>query len=277
MTVPDFFHSLPTTPAAWQWQNDRFLPATSLPLWDRGFRYGMALFETIAVRHGRPLFLHEHLESLRCACVQRGFMPPKGWQPMAHPPSARPPSSGVDGILRFYVTAGEGSPTAAASGTRLFLLWEPQPPQLKTGYQVQLADRPYQPLFRGLKTANYWANIDALAHAQSIGHDEALLFSAEGVLVSACMANVFLVINGRLHTPETSCGARNGIIRQWVLSRHPVHEGIFGVEDVVKAEEIFLTNSRIGIMPVSQVAERLMAHSLRGSALRDEYEHAITG
>ena len=59
-----------STLPSWIWDGSKFVPATGLPLGDRGVRYGMALFESVAVRNGRPEFLTEHLLRLESSCKQ---------------------------------------------------------------------------------------------------------------------------------------------------------------------------------------------------------------
>ena len=49
----------------WQWNGTRFAPCATVPIEDRGFRYGMSVFETVAVMGGKPRFLAEHLDSLK--------------------------------------------------------------------------------------------------------------------------------------------------------------------------------------------------------------------
>ena len=107
-----------------------------------------------------------------------------------------------------------------------------------------------------MKTANYWFNCDALSHAYRRKLDETLLFNDRAELVSACTANVFLLRGDRLCTPARSSGCRPGVIREWVIARRKVEERRLRREDVVNADEIFLTNSWIGIMPVATVEGR---------------------
>lgn len=259
---------LPASPGCWQWKEGAFSPCNSLTLWDRGFRYGMALFETIAVRNGCARFVREHLESFVRACHGRGWALPTILEPHSDPMP-------TNGILRLYCTAGEGTLESPITKPGLYCLWEPQEFNLKESYRLHVHAAPHQPLFGGLKTANYWAHIEALSQARANGCDEALLFSNNGLLISASMANVFVLIDGTLHTPEESCGPRKGVIRQWVHARRHVEPSRLTRADLNAAQEIFVTNSRIGIMPVSAFAQRPMASTLFASELRNEYERAI--
>ena len=128
----------------------------------------------------------------------------------------------------------------------------------------------YQAVFSGLKTANYWFNCDALGRARRLGYDETLLFNDRAELVSGCMANVFIVRDEKLATPPRSSGARAGVIREWVIGRRKVEERRLRREDVVNADEIFLTNSWIGVMPVATVEGRPLGHRSVGPRLAGE-------
>jgi 4-amino-4-deoxychorismate lyase len=92
-------------------------------------------------------------------------------------------------------------------------------------------------------------------------------------LVSACCANVFVVHDDRIATPPRSSGARAGVIREWVIARRKVEERRLRREDVVNADEIFLTNSWLGVMPVATVEGRPLGHRSIGPKLAAELEN----
>jgi branched-subunit amino acid aminotransferase/4-amino-4-deoxychorismate lyase len=237
---------------AWHWCDDRFERCDSVPLADRGFRYGMSVFESLRVTGGEAEFLEKHVARLVQACAEReialddGALPPVGAL-----------FSGQSGFARIYVTAGDGGPSAPAEAPRVFVLLEDRaPPGADDAWEIGLHEESYHAPFGGLKTANYWFNCDALAQARGRGFDETLLFNDRAELVSACMANVFVVRDDRISTPPRSSGARAGVIREWVIGRRKVEERRLRREDVVNADEIFLTSSWIGVMPVATLEGR---------------------
>lgn len=234
----------------------------------------MALFETVALREGKPLFLSEHLLNLGEACKARGF--DAMLAESLGPQIARLTSGAGNGIIRLYLTAGDGAVASPVRTPQLLLLWEPQALPTKDCYQLDIHPLSHQPLFGGLKTANYWAHADALSTALANGADEALLLAHDGTLISACMANVFVLLGNELHTPGDECGARRGIVRQWVCTHRYVQLSRLSAAHLEAADEIFLTNSRIGIMPVSRVAKRSLGPRLFSTQLRREYEDFIS-
>jgi len=253
---------------AWRRNGAAFEPCESLPLTDRGFRYGMAVFESLRVTDGEAEFFERHLSRLVQACAEREITVEESALAAAEDLLRE---DGSSGFARLYVTAGDGGPAATAEQARILVFIEPRtPPDPEDAWEIGLHDESYHPVFGGLKTANYWFNCDALAHARRRGLDETLLFNDRAELASACMANVFLLCGERLCTPPRSSGARGGVIREWVIARRRVEERRLRREDVVNAEEIFLTNSWIGVMPVATVEGRPLGPRSVGPKLAAE-------
>ena len=251
---------------AWLWTGDRFEPGASVPITDRGFRYGMSVFESVRVSRGVPEFFDEHVTRLLSASAEREF-------PIAEAAvrAAAPLFAGLGGFARMYVTAGDGAPSAPCDQPRLFVFIEGRtPPDPDDPWELTFHDETHRPAFGGLKTGNYWFNTDAVALARRRGFDEALFFNDFGELVSACMANVFLVRDDRISTPARSSGCRAGVIREWVCARRKVEERRLKREDVLAADEVFLTNSWIGIMPVATVEGRPLGKRFIGPQLAAE-------
>ncbi|MDD5349187.1 MAG: aminotransferase class IV [Chthoniobacteraceae bacterium] len=238
---------------AFLWNGTDFAPCENVPLTDRGFRYGMALFESVAVRGGRAEFLDAHLARLEAAARRCGWpMERAAWVRAGE----RLPQLDGPAFARVYVTAGDGAPTAPVTAPRVFLFAEPREAAPQAAIRVRVHPEPFLPLFGGLKTANYWANAEALRQAREAGFGEALLFNPRGELVSACMANVFVELGGRLVTPPLSSGARAGVTREWVMQRRAVAERGLTRADLQNATACFLTSCWAGIVPVAALEER---------------------
>ncbi len=253
---------------AWRWTGAAFEPCASLPLTDRGFRYGMAVFESLRIARGEAEFFEQHLARLVQACAEREFAADetalRAAPTLFH-------SAARDGFARLYVTAGDGPLTAPAPHPRIFIFVEDRAaPNPDDAWELTLHDETHHPLFGGLKTANYWFQADVLAHAQRRGFDEALLFNDRAELISACCANVFLLHGDRLSTPARSSGARAGVIREWVIARRKVEERRLRREHVTTADEIFLTNSWLGVQPVATLEGRALGPRTTGPKLAAE-------
>ena len=141
----------------------------------------------------------------------------------------------------------------------------------------QYREYPSVPVLGGWKTGNYWAHLQAFATARQNGFDEALVFNIEGTVISASMANVFFVFGGMLRTPAVSVGARRGVLRAWIKEVTHVDDCLLSLEDLKKADECFLTSSRLGVMPVAEIEGRSMPSRVSGEALAALYRERILG
>ncbi len=253
--------------ATYRWNGTAFTPETALAVADRGFRYGMMVFETLALRKGRAVFLDEHLERLRAACEETGLTFPENIGALPTGPEC--------GIARLYVTAGPGQADAPAGSGEFLFQWEKRPSSLPDSYRLDDRVRPVLPVWPGLKTGNYWAHIRALQSARDSGFNEAVLTNPQGLVIGAAMANIFARIDGQLATPPLSTGARDGVTRSWVMQHRAVHKVDFTTGDLARADEIFLTSSGLGIMPVSHFGNRPLPSIAEPESLRREFEQAV--
>ena len=260
---------------AWMWTGAGFERTEGVPVTDRGFRYGMSVFESFPVRDGVGIFLERHLEKLREACAITGLTAPDG---------ALEGCAGVlrdagDGFGRIYVTAGDGAVTGECDGGRVLVLVERReatPGRVyHRGYDVEVHAGGHVPLFGGVKTGNYWSNLRAFREGVAARCNETLLFTPAGHLISACMANVFVVTGGRVQTPDLSSGARAGVVREWVMRRIVVEETLMTRADLGAAEEVFLTSSWLGIMPAASVEGRTPGERKVSAPLLEAYRKEV--
>jgi branched-subunit amino acid aminotransferase/4-amino-4-deoxychorismate lyase len=236
----------------------------------------MSVFESLPVRKHRPLFLLPHYQRLQHACAQTGFVTAL---PRLEEFETLLRGISFDGFARIYVTAGDGEAAAHAADGRILVFAEPRTPReiyAAEAYTLALNPDPCSPILGGLKTANYWMNLIALQKARQRACDEALLFNPGGEIISACMANVFVVHHGKIKTPATTSGARAGVIREWVMRKRPVSQGRITDDDLGTADEIFITSSWLGVMPVTALEGRNLPSREVAMQLRVEYGREIS-
>ena len=99
---------------------------------------------------------------------------------------------------------------------------------------------------------------ELIREAIAAGAFDSILLNWESHLTECTVSNLFFVRAGQLCTPALACGLLDGITRDIVLSlaqeaQIPVEEGHFGIEAIHKADECFLTNTSMGVMPVTVV------------------------
>jgi 4-amino-4-deoxychorismate lyase len=119
----------------------------------------------------------------------------------------------------------------------------------------------HQPRLAGIKHLNRLENVLAAAEWQNPDVAEGLLCDSEGNVIEGTRSNLFLVRHGELLTPDLSrCGVA-GVQRQrvldWAATRNlPASVGRVTLQDVLDADEVFLTNSVIGLWPVREFQQR---------------------
>jgi branched-subunit amino acid aminotransferase/4-amino-4-deoxychorismate lyase len=267
----------PPDPRGWIWTGAGFERTGGVPVTDRGFRYGMSVFESFPVRGGVGILLERHLAKLREACAVTGLAAPGG----ALEGCADVLRGAGDGFGRIYVTAGDGPVTGECDGCRVLVLVEEReatPGRVyHRGYDLGLHAGGHVPLFDGVKTGNYWGNLRAFREGVAGRCNETLLFTPAGHLISACMANVFMVTEGRVLTPGLGTGARAGVVREWVMGRVEVDEALLTRADVAGAAELFLTSSWLGIMPGASVEGRTLGERKVAGRLMEEYRKDVEG
>lgn len=108
----------------------------------------------------------------------------------------------------------------------------------------------------GIKSINYLEHLSAWEEARRRDFDEAVVMNERGEIVSATMANIFWVTDGKLYTPALSTGALDGTTRACVLRLAdelavPIVEGVYELSHLAEANEIFLTSSGLGAQLVT--------------------------
>jgi len=100
----------------------------------------------------------------------------------------------------------------------------------------------------GVKSGNYLENILAWEDAKAKDFDEAIRLNEKNEIVSACLANVFWKKDGELFTPSLETGCLKGTMREFVLENRMVFETKVKLNELIEADEIFITSAGIGIV-----------------------------
>jgi len=248
------------------WLNGEFLPekGAALNLAEEGLKYGYGLFETVRVQAGQPLLLPEHEARLAAAAADLDFTPqPMMAQLATAIPALISANNILDGVLRISRTVAGSLWVTAASGA-------PYPESMaREGVRAafsMIRRNETSPLCRW-KTFNYLDNILAKREAAARGFGEALFLNSQGQLAEGSVSNIFLIKKGVLITPDQASGLLPGIIRARVLRLAvglPTEERKVAADELWQAEECFLTNSLMGVMPLVAVEGRPIGAGLPG-------------
>ena len=241
-------------------ENTGFLPVT-----DRGLNYGDGIFTTLSFQESVPIFLNRHLSRLQSDADWLGI--PFPGQSILTAESRQLGLGHPGGILKITLTQGSGGRgyrrPAQAHGTRI-LSAHPSPDYpgnlMETGVSARFCNLRLSLNSRlaGIKHLNRLEQVLARAEWNDEDIREGLLIDQEGFLVEGVMSNLFLIRDGLLRTPLLDrCGVF-GVMRGLVLDAaqdlgFPTEQTRILPEEAMKADEIFLTNSVIGLWPVSRL------------------------
>ncbi len=200
----------------------------------------LGVFETLRVKNGKVQFAEEHWSSLRTSAKALGLKV-KGDLFVVSRDLPR-----QSGRLRWIVES-----------TQTYALFAPETKAVKTKFTLALAPQ-------RLGSENWdarYKTLSYLTHWQArhaVKADEAVLLNENGVIASGAMTNLFWIREGKIYTPDTEAGCRAGVVRGWILRTRKVREVFAAIEELNSANEIFLTNSWIGIRPVNRWGKRTL-------------------
>jgi 4-amino-4-deoxychorismate lyase len=233
---------------------------------DRGLHYGDGLFETIAMINGTPRLWTHHMERLQRGCAVLQLPPPDPQQ--LHAEALTLCGSAERAVLKLVLTRGSGGrgyrpPPQVVTQRLLFRYPWPDYGDPDAGIHLRLCQTPLacNPRLAGVKHLNRLEQVMARAEWDDPTIHEGLMCDLDGQVKEGTMSNLFWVAGGRLYTPDLSrCGVA-GVMRAQVVGL----ASELGIElncakidpqGLARVDEIFLTNSLIGIWPVCRYAGR---------------------
>jgi len=255
--------------------NNKFLDANhDIASNDRGLLFGDGLFETIRAYQGQALFLKQHWERLLKTATFLQIPIPFNIEELIQIITELLHKNNLqnkDARIRITLTRGLNPKSRIAIPEMLdptFLITAIPYYSLPAINNIIISNikrNEFSPL-ANMKTLNYLDNILALQEAKQNGADDALFFNTHNKLACATTANIFMVKNNQLYTPPLQDGALPGIMRSVILQiaenlEITVAESSINIEELKTADELFLTNSLVGIRSI---------HHLLGQALTQD-------
>ncbi len=233
---------------------------------DHGLLYGDGIFEGIRA-YARGVFrLDDHLARLVTSAKAISLTLPLGVDAIRNIVLDTLRALGRDdAYVRLVVTRGEGAlgvdPTTCPTPRLFCLAAEAQiypPEKLALGLEVVTVSwrRPaLDAVDPRVKSLNYLNNAMAKLEARRQGADEALILNTGGTIAEASVANVFVLRGRALATPPPTDGALDGVTRRSVIEIAPglgysASERSLSRVDLLGADEVFLTGTGAGIVPV---------------------------
>ncbi|HEX4825730.1 MAG TPA: aminotransferase class IV [Candidatus Polarisedimenticolaceae bacterium] len=214
---------------------------------DPAAQWGLGVFETIAVRDGRPVHVELHHARLVAAAAKLSIPLPDEKE------IGRALAAVAHGHGWAKVLVSRSGHWAAFAGTS-----EPENEGRACSAVILPWRRHRHDPLAGTKSLAYAASILGLEEARRRGADEGLFLNDRGHVVEACTANVFIVRGRAALTPALSDGARDGVTRARAIESLrtlglSVRQGKLRVLALQHADEVFLTSSLLGVRPVVRI------------------------
>ena len=252
---------------------------------DRGFTYGDGLFETMRVHAGKIFRLEHHLNRLFQSARSIFIELPITRNEIRSAIYAAIKLNGLsDSIVRLTVTRGElgsGVNVDYSSPPTIVILVKPVKAISKKTYKEGIGIKLYkksairtQGISNKIKSCNYLSNIILRENALKENFFEAILLDHNHNVTEGTISNIFIIKNNQLKTPITNEFVLSGIIRQAILdlcleNNIPFKEDLITERELYEADELFLTNSAIEILPVRNINH----HKLKNRGMRPMTKH----
>ena len=238
---------------------------------DLGFVFGASVYETIRTYNGRPFLLERHLKRLRESAnsvhipleVSEVELAKRVEETLAA-------ASNTESYVRIIVSAGVGAldyreNEGEAPRPTVVILVKPLPEVPARLYEegvgvalVGVVRNHPKSVSPRIKSSSLLNNMFAMREAHSRGAEEAIMLNYRGEVAEGSQTNIFLVRQGTVRTPSVAAGILAGITRELVLSLAEesgigTREDIISPDELLQAEEVFLTSSTKEILPVVAV------------------------
>lgn len=239
----------------------------TLDITDRGLHYGDGLFETIEVNDRRPVFLKQHLARLKSGCQILKIPYPE--EALLLDEITQLSKINEQGVIKLILTRGSGGrgyrQPDVLQPTRIIALHNH--PKYPESYKIQGVLARFcktrlglNPLLAGLKHNNRLEQVLARAEWQD-EFQEGLMFNLNNHVIEGTMSNVFVIKEQIVYTPEISVSGIKGVMRQLILmlarkNHISVQESLLTADFVLNADELFVSNSVIGIWPIRGLENR---------------------
>ena len=276
----------------WIYINGRFWKKSQakVSVFDHGLLYGDGIFETLRAYGGsyggRILFLSRHISRLFASAsaifLEIGRSPDEIREILYQTLTQ---NHLTDAYIRLSVTRGEGeiglNPGLCPLPTTIIQAkpFAGHPQQLyQRGIRASLVQvRRNAPQTTGpsIKSLNFLNNILAMQEALRAGAQEAVMSSTDGWVSEGSVSNIFWVRNGVLKTPDLRVGLLAGVTREAVLEIAvqqglAVDEGYFPPDDLLGADEVFVTNTTYEVMPVTSLGQAPVNNGQVGEITRGQ-------
>lgn len=239
---------------------------------DAGWLHGDGLFETLLVRRGRIVDLDAHLDRLLRGLGRLGIAVAETRAELAGA-AERVAGAAAEPRSRMRITVTRGVPDASPTRWITVRPWHgvPTPERgvaLARAEGRLCSDHP----LRGLKSLSYQPHAMALRAARRQGAWDAVWLNERERVVEGSRSSLVARFADEVVTPPEEDGCLPGTVRRRLLEAAIVHERSLTFDELLGADELLVTNSLVGVLPVRSLAGRVFEPGPAGEALRRHWE-----
>ena len=249
-------------------------------VFDHGFLYGDGIYETMRAYGGKLFLLKKHLSRLKQSAAGISLKLPL---PLESIGEALNESLRVnklqDAYVRLHISRGPGEigldPALCVAPT-MVIVAKPfhDYPAAYYDHGVSVAivkTRRNHPLALppSIKGTNFMNNILAKIEAIKTGAFEGIMLNVNGYVAEGTISNIFMIKKGVLYTPHTDTGILEGVTRGLVLrlakkKKIPVREALIRPTSLLSADELFITNSTVEVLPITVLDKKRVGNGKPG-------------
>ena len=259
-----------------------------IPVLDHGLLFGDSVYETLRTYHGKPFLFSRHFARLTHSA--EGIQLPLPWTKEQTLDQVQRTLIPGECRIRLMITRGIGelsADTETCTDPAAIIIVVPLvalPERIyQQGVEVVISTVRRSERFADIKSGSLIHQVLALGEAKSKRAFEAILLTAGGKLSDGITCNIYLVRDGTLLTPSHDAGIVEGITRRVVLDLAgemgiPVTQGLFDVEEIRKADEMFLTSTTREVVPIARVEGQSIGYGRPGPItmrLLEAYRRAV--
>lgn len=232
---------------------------------DSGYLFGRGVFETILIKE-KPIFLKEHIERLNIGIEYLGL-------------GDKIEEKFVLDKIKYYNIKNKALKIIVSE--KNLILEERELSYKEEDYKVGFSLK-FSKVIRSsksdilkIKSINYLENIIEREKALKEGFNEVIFLNENGFLTEGSISNIFIVKDEKIYTPPEDSGLLKGTVRNFLIKNYEIKEKNISLEDILNCDEIFITNSLMGIMKVCKFEDKIYKESKITEYIRKEYEDKI--
>lgn len=232
---------------------------------DSGYLFGRGVFETILIKED-PIFLKEHIERLNKGIeylnlgdkIEEKFVLDK---------------------IKYYNIKNKALKIIVSEKNLVLeereLTYKEE--DYNKGFSLKLSKviKSSNSDILKIKSINYLENIIEREKVLKEGYNEVIFLNEKGFLTEGSISNLFIIKDKKIYTPHENSGLLKGTVRNFLINKYDIKETNISLKDILNCDEVFITNSLIGIMKVSRFEDKIYKENNITKEIRKEYEDTI--